>query len=213
MKLLRSKKITIVVFVLLVYLILYAVHRYALWSFENLYEQYSVAAQRHDSAALIPALSANPLRRDLNAALADVLSDGASAATRLKRAQEGNALLVLADGGLDAIGEVGEEVQKTIYAIEQKNWWTTGARSDIAEFTALAKKRAEIIADVRGLSYRANHQTKQIFDHLIAEQGILSSAYVRELNDLLPSVEEQFDARTNLYSELERVGNQTKNVF
>jgi hypothetical protein len=74
------------------------------------------------------------------------------------------------------------------------------------DVVTLAQSQAAIIADIRGLSYRANFHTAQIFSRIVDDQGSLTDAHIAELNNLIPKVEDQFDQRSNLYSELERVG-------
>ena len=183
----------------------YGYHRYELYQFTRQYSAYSEAALAHETAALVPALEANPLRQDLNQALSNALADGAAEAERRAAAEEGLTLLVLAEGGLDAVGELGKEVEKALYDMEQLSGELIlfSARGEMQETVARARARFEIVADIRGLSYRANHHTQEIFDRLIADQGKLTAEHVQELNHLIPQVEEQFDARSNLYADLE----------
>lgn len=186
---------------------------YALYSdyaLTRAYRAYAEVAQRHDEAAYIPGLAENPLRRDLNSALIGALTEGRSSNERRTSAEEGRALLILAEGYIDAVGEVGKDVTIALSSLEDAGesigvWY---ARDNIRTVVALAQKRLEIIADVRGLSYRANHHTKEIFDRIIADKGVLTDAHVIALNKLIPSVEEQFDLRSNLYVELEKTTNQ-----
>jgi hypothetical protein len=120
-------------------------------------------------------------------------------------------LLVLAEGHIDAVGEVGEDVTKALLAMEEEASVASltgfGVEKNIID---LAHRRLNIIADIRGLSYRANHDTKTIFDRVLADRGALTSAHSASLDRLLPEVEEQFNRRSNLYLELDDVGSRIR---
>lgn len=192
----------------------FAYHRYTLSRFESAYHMYSSLAARHDEAATIPMLPENPLRRDLSTILADVLVGEVSAAERRARAEEGLALLVLAEGHIDAVGEVSEDVTKAIFALEHETSLAAlGARTDERALIDQAHRRLSIIADIRGLSYRANHDMKTIFERIIADKGVLTKEHQASLDRQLPEIEVQFNRRTNLYAELERVGKEMRIVF
>lgn len=210
--LITRKRLVIVLLVLI--LGAFAYHRYTLYRFEEAYQAYATAAARHDEAATIPMRSDNPLRRDLNEALTLVLTPEASSEERLKRAREGLALLVLAEGNIDAVGDVGADATAAVLAMEDA--------VDPLSFTAYPKERALIelahrrlsaIADVRGLSYRANHDTKTIFDQIIADSGELTVEHSTKLERLLPEVEEQFNRRSNLLIEVESLETDIRKTF
>jgi len=185
----------------------YGWHWFSLSQFEKAYRAYEVQAARHDEAASIPMLPESPLRRDLNRALAGALASEASADERIKFAEEGLALLVLADGNIDAIGEVGEDAMAAILTMEARSsaFGALHAAPKENRIIEFAHRRHAIIADIRGLSYRANHHTREIFDRIIADNGILTQEHAAALDRLIPDVEEQFNRRSNLYGELENV--------
>lgn len=185
----------------------YGAHWFALRQFELAYRDYAIIAERHDEVAAIPALTENPLRRDLNRALAGALAEGASEEERNARAREGLALLVLAEGAIDAIGEVGEDAMSAILEMEARAslLGALNATGEERRIIALAHRRYAIIADIRGLSYRSNHHTKEIFDRIIADGGALTAEHALALDRLIPDVEEQFNRRANLYTELKTV--------
>jgi hypothetical protein len=86
-----------------------------------------------------------------------------------------------------------------------KDFSTSGQTREIID---LAKQRSSIVEDIRGLSYRANFETQNIFKRIIADNGRLADSYVSELNNDLPVLETQFDHRSSLYQNLQSVSNE-----
>ncbi len=192
----------------------FAYHRYALHRFEEAYRAYESIATLHDEAAVIPMLPDNPLRRDLNQALVIVLSDEASPEDRIAKAREGLALLTLAEGNIDALGDVGADATAALLGLESAiNPIALGAYTVEKALVELAHRRLSAIADIRGLSYRANHDTKTIFDRIIADGGSLTEAHGADLERLLPDVEEQFNRRSNLLVEVESLAADIREAF
>ncbi len=172
---------------------------YRATQFAKSYDAYAARAAVHGNAALIPAVKDNPLRKELNQTLGRALSDTSISNTeRLALAQRGLSMLDSMELQIDAIGEAGESMEGAIMRMEAYALWAT--RADIV---AAARERFGIIADIRGLSYRANFHTAEIFKRIIKDEGKLTDAHVRELNDQIPVVEQEFDRRTNLYRDLE----------
>lgn len=168
--------------------------------FKQSYDAYAKLSDIHVTAAFTPATEANPLRQELNRALADVLATELPRAERLARAERGVVLLNELEKQIDAIGDAGEAVSKEIERMEAR---ATGAERK--EIVDLALERARIIGDIRGLSYRASYHTADIFKRIIEGNGELTAAHVEDLNNQIPLVEEQFDRRTALYTELESI--------
>ncbi len=186
---------------------LYGYHVYGLVAYTRAYGAYATAADRHTEAALIPAVAENPLRLDLNQALSDVLNTSLTPAHRIERAEAGLALLILAEGRIDAIGEVGKDVTDAIADLDHASghWGLVYLRPTLRSLTEDARKRFEMVADVRGLSYRANHHTKEIFDRVITDNGTLTPEHASDLDRMLPALEEQFDRRSNLYEDIAKL--------
>lgn len=169
------------------------------------YETYVSLAQAHREAALLPGAPNNPIRQELNRELLLVLSPSLSASERLQHAQDGMRLLALAEQQIDEIGEAGAKVD-TLVAKMQVESLTGFAQGGMTwEMITLAKRRSAIIADIRGLSYRANFEAKKILDRVIVDDGQLTATHVTALNEAIPEMEEQFDRRSNLYAELEKI--------
>lgn len=187
---------------------------WAIRDFSYAYHAYTESATRHVSAAFIPAIAENPLRKELNTALSDVLGTALGPEERLSRAREGLGLLKDAEAQIDLIGDAGILTEERIAEMEKSmNLFGQLHRSLLRDIIQLARARFEIIADIRGLSYRANHHTEEIFDRVIEDEGILSPTHVADLNRLIPSVEAQFDTRSNLYDDLERLGRQMQSKY
>lgn len=204
----------LIILILILIVGAYAYHRFALYRFEAAYRTYAALATRHDEAALIPMLPENPLRRDLNNALTAVLTNDLSADERLERAREGLVLLVLAEGNIDAVGDVGEDATAAVFALEE---WVSpaalGAYPAQKALVELAHQRLSAVSDIRGLSYRANHDTKTIFERIIEDDGELTVAHGEALERQLPDVEEQYDRRSNLHLEVDSLAADIRRTF
>lgn len=186
---------------------LYQMYRAAEGAVDRFTAYERAATEQQDAAFLVGSVD-NPVRQELNLILSEVLQKNMTTSARLKRAQDGLVLLKEAELQIDTIGEIGAQVDTAIAQMQ------VGALGDFAssaiarEVLVLAKQRSAIIADIRGLSYRANFETKKIFDRIIEDGGKMTSAHIVALNDAIPDVEEQFDRRSDLYLELQRTGKQ-----
>ncbi len=175
---------------------------YFAWQFNKSYDTYATLSGLHVNAALLPAVGDNPVRQELNRTLADVLAEQLPTSERLERAERGLVLLNALERQIDAIGDSGEAVSKALGEMEAR-----ASGSERREIVDLALERLRVIGDIRGLSYRASYHTAEIFNRVIADGGALTPEHVKELNNQIPLVEEQFDRRTGLYDELESINN------
>ncbi len=162
---------------------------------------YSLAAAGHDTAAYVPGAATNTTRRVLNRLLGEILIGTHTREERLALAAEGLEALQVSEQEIDAIGDLGENVTDAIQKLESKT--TLMHRAEKAEFLTLAQKRFDIAADVRGLSYLANHHIAGILTRIIEDGGELTAAHSASLNDQIPEVEADYDRRAALYRELE----------
>lgn len=177
----------------------------ALKDFKESYILYASLAAKNQNDAFIPAAAANPLRQELNDALAQSLAKETSATNRLRIARRGLELINSINKQVDQITESEAPMDAAIdvLTVSAHNPGNLRNRGTMMELVTLAHEQLAIIEDVRGYSYRANFETQQIFNRLIAEKGELTDAYVNELNAMLPNVEEQFGKRESLYIKLE----------
>ncbi len=180
--------------------------------FSEKYMTYKALADAHETAAYLPGSPTNPIRQELNTVLSQVLTSGLSMEERLRHAENGLALLKISERQIDAIGEHAEVVDRSILALEHSLPMSV-IGTGMEEVIELAKRRAAIIADIRGLSYRANFHTSEILSRIVQDEGKLTDAHVIDLNAQIPQVEEQFDARANLYSELEGIDGQLERAY
>lgn len=164
-------------------------------------ESYRSRSFEHLQAAYVPGVPENQSRERLNTILASVLVRPLTPDERRSLAEEGLAALKEVEAQIDAIGEAGDRVQIALAYLEEKGGGIM-AGDETKELIAAAKEEFAIIADIRGLSYRANFHTAEIFNRIILDGGELTSAYSKALNDELPLVEEQFNTRTDLYERL-----------
>ena len=164
-------------------------------------ESYRLRSFEHLQAAYVPGVPENQSRERLNIILASVLVRPLTSDERRSLAEEGLAALKEVEAQIDAIGEVGDRVQIALAYLEDKGGGIT-AGDEAKELIAAAKEEFAIIADIRGLSYRANFHTAEIFNRILLDGGELTSAYSAALNAELPLVEEQFNTRAALYERL-----------
>lgn len=164
-------------------------------------EAYRAKSFEYVQASYVPGVPGNPARERLNTILSSVLVRPLTPPERRALAEEGLRALKEVEAQIDAIGEAGERVQVAIAYLEEKTGGFTQSDEE-KELIAAAGEEFAIIADIRGLSYRANFHTAEIFNRIILDGGELTSTYSADLNRELPLVEEQFNARADLYEKL-----------
>ena len=193
--------LTSLVVVLVLFLVVF--HSFAL--FAKNYGAYEMVAAEHTNAAYIPSTNDNPVRQELNRLLAESLAKELPVADRLSHARRGLELLKVTEGQIDRIGNKGEEVTAAIIQLDSVSSGVGALpfRIPMKRMVDLAYKRFQYVADVRGLSYRANYHTAEIFNRIIRDNGELTREHVLELNSALPLLEQQFDKRTNTYTQLQ----------
>lgn len=177
-------------------------------SFEETYVAYAALVGEYTNAAYLPAAGNNPVRDRVNRLLVEVLAKDFAQADRLASAKEGLQRLEEIEAQIDVMGSTGEQVTAAIDAME-KSAHAVGnipARGKMSSIVELARTQVSIVSDIRGLSYRANFETAEIFQRVIDDGGVLADSFIIELNNKLPEIEKDFDARTNLYSELTSIG-------
>ena len=176
--------------------------------FASEFSQYETLAQAQETAAYLPASPENDIRKQLNLDLSLALEDKTTAQERFSYAEDGLRQLSALNAEVDAIGDAGEKADVLIAQMQIDSLKDFATSGQTRELIALAKQRSGIVEDIRGLSYRANFDTENIFKHLIDDKGVLSPDYVEELNNDIPAVEAQFDHRSSLYDQLKEIGNE-----
>ncbi len=183
---------------------------YALWSwrassgFSARYAAYYEAEQRYIIAANKPAAASNPIRQQVSLLLSEVLQVQMQNNLRIEKAQQGIRHLDDMEGQIDAIKLEADKVLPLLDELERSARSPGNAlwREESSELIRLARRQIEIISDIRGLSYRADYYTTEIFERIIDDNGVMTDEHTQYLNDIIPQLEEQFDKRANLYSEL-----------
>lgn len=195
------RTIVVVLFVIIVAVVLYIV-----WSwvsaarFESIYTRYAAAQTEYVVAANKPAAESNPVRREVYLLLAQVLQVEMTDDSRIEKAKQGIAHLNDMEAQIDAIKDEADTVAPLLAEMERVSG--NSVHSEMKALVVLGKRQVEIISDIRGLSYRADFYTDEVFERIIDDQGQMTDEHKRYLNDLIPQLEEQFDKRTNLYTEL-----------
>lgn len=206
---LKNKRLILILATACVCVLAFVLYRaFFSWQFTKSYETYATLSAQHVTAAFLPATNDNQIRQELNRMLSDVLAVELPVQDRLERAQRGLLLLAELEKQIDAIGDKGEAVSHALGELESH---ASGA--DRAEIVSLALERMRVIGDIRGLSYRANYHTAEIFNRVISDGGSLTDEHISELNAQVPLVEEQFDRRSGLYSELESINSQVARAY
>ena len=159
--------------------------------------------------------STNSIRKELNNLLIQVLGKEMPNAERLALAKRGLELLVGSDAQVAAMTPKKDDTDTAIVRMEVSagfisNMFSKGLPKKIV---ALAKDRSAAISDIRAYSYRADFETRKIFQHVVDEKGALPSSYVNELNNLVPAKEEEFNQRTNRYSDLQVLADEIDQTF
>lgn len=190
--------------------LVYLVHLSAS-EFARDYEIYSFLAKTQQNDAFIPGAPNNPVREQLNRTLSDILTKDMSPAERLALVKRGQVSLDEADRQIDQITISTEAADAAIAKMQVDTLGAFSISQTARELLALAKRRSAIISDIRAYSYRADFEIRQIFDRIIADNGKLSDAYIKELNAAIPEMESQFDKRSSLYNGLQKIGEEIDN--
>lgn len=179
---------------------------YALERFTRSYSIYKEKAGIQQNAAFIPGAAENPLRDQLNKTLTAVLTPGTTAKDRIGLAHDGLNLIIQSNTEVDAIGDAAREVEVAANAMADaaNSPGNIFRKKAMLGIVALAKQELYTIQDIRGLSYRANFDTAEVFNRLITDEGALTDAYIRDLNTQLPAAENAFIKRQNSYMDLEK---------
>lgn len=180
-------------------------HIYEANRYSALYAQYRAAAGAQQTAAFLPGDVGNPVRDQLNTELSQVLDKSTGAHSRLTLAEQGLATIDTLNSQIDVIGDTAPAVNDAISALSQQaeNPLGFAGKGTLEDIVRLATEQMSTIEEIRGLSYRANFETEQIFNRIITDKGALTDAYVIELNNELPKVESEFNDRTNRYDALQ----------
>ncbi len=196
--------------VIMLFIVLIALVGYALWAwfrsgtFESTYAVYAEAQRKYITAANIPAADGNPVRRQVYMLLAEVLQVEMTNDVRIAKAKQGIAHLNDIEGQIDDIKDEADKVVPLLQGLEDASSGIgnlTGG-SSMKDLVRLGKRQVEIISDIRGLSYRADYYTSEVFERIIDDQGFMTDEHKTYLNENIPLLEEQFDKRANLYVEL-----------
>ncbi len=193
------------VFFVVFLMALWVTHTLALQRFVSAYDRYQEKAKIQEDAAYLPGTTGNPLRQQLNQTLSEVLTKETSTERRLFLAHQGLSTIDQANREVDIIGTTGTDVSDTVAMMTAaaNSVGNLYGRGTMVELIALAKEQMDIIENIRGLSYRANFETAEIFKRIIVDHGTLTAGYTTELNNQIPKVEEQFNSRENYYVALE----------
>lgn len=180
---------------------------YMFWNesqFESKYRSFIEVEYQFETAAFKPGMESNPIRQQVSILLAQVIQGEMSAGERLDKSRQGIAHLNDIEAQIDGIKAVGDTVAPLRSDLQERARSVTSVRNraKTLELVSLAARQAEIISDIRGLSYRTDYYTNEVFERVIDDQGVMTDAHKQYLNDLIPQLEEQFDRRTNLYTEL-----------
>lgn len=182
--------------------------------FKNSYQSYARAQDAYLTAAYKPAADSNPVRQSVNVLLAQVLQVEMTPAVRLEKAKQGIAHLNDMEGQIDAIKTEADAVMPLLNVLDDalRSVGNVSQRARAKELAKLGYRQVEIISDIRGLSYRADYYTDEVFERIIDDQGEMTDAHKQHLNELIPQLEEQFNKRTNLYAELKKNDDAMKKI-
>lgn len=185
-------------------------------AFEHAYRDYAVLAAESDASAYLPGAGNNPIRIELNSALIQILGNSEiTSAKRLELSKRGLELTMGLERQVDAITptlEAADEAADRMNSASDfiSNIFAKGIPKHIVD---LSKERHNAISDIRAYSYRADSETRKILERIVKEDGVLKDSYVQELNNLIPAQEEEFNMRTNRYSDLQDTEEQIQQSF
>lgn len=174
--------------------------------FTRAYEGYQTVAKAQDVAVFYPSTESNEIRKELFTVLSRTLIGDISDEERLSSARRGIELLRFAERDIDAMADLSPEVAARLSDVRNSDslFVSQKTRNMISDVSELGERRKTLIEDIRGLSYKANFYTEEIFQRIIADNGALTREHALFLNEQVPLVEEQFDKRSQLYTDLQK---------
>jgi hypothetical protein len=184
-------------------------------NFARAYRDYAVLANTSDLGAIVPGAANNPVRVQINDVLTQVLANKMTDRERLALSEEGVNLLTYSENQIDAISPKLDATDASAKNMAASTDFITSvfAKGLPEKIIALTKARSGAISDIRAYSYRADFDTKKIFEHIVSEKGALPYSYVQELNSDIPAEEEQFNSRQNRYNDLQNTVSEIKDDF
>ncbi len=179
----------------------------------NVYADYDRSGKTYSDAAFLVGSNSNPLRIELNQVLAEVLGKAMTPDERMEKVRRGRELLVESARQIDAIGDSGDVSSSSIKLLDStsRGLGNLYARPGAAKVVELSRTKSNMIADIRGLSYKTNYYISQIFDRIERDGGALTQDHIKELNARIPELEAEFDRRANLYTDLESINYKIQN--
>ncbi len=186
--------------------------------FVQAYNVYLQAAKEHEDAVRLLASSANDHLRKANLSLTTSLASGVDGATRERVSKEGLENLAEIEKQIDIVGERAVFADSAIsdMKIIAENIEDDEMRDIAFDIVFLAREKYENISDIRGLSYRANSETEDIFKRIIKDGGELTGEHSSVLNEMLPEIEKRYDEKMDFYnglSELDRQIGEKYEIF
>lgn len=214
-----SRSITRIL-VIALFVVLIALSAYGLWAwigagkFGAQYERYAEAQREYIIAANKPAAEGNPVRRQVYQLLAEVLQVEMTNDERITKARQGIAHLNDIEAQIDAIKVEADTVVPLLQELEDASSGigNLNGGASMQDLVRLGKRQVEIISDIRGLSYRADYYTTEVFERIIDDLGAMTDEHKIYLNENIPLLEEQFDKRANLYAELKKNDDEMKEI-
>ena len=136
-----------------------------------------------------------------------------SAPKRLAFATQGLVDLKDSESQIGDISSTTDKVDAEIAKMQVDTLDNVAPSDKARSIIALAKTRSSTISDIRAYSYRTDFEISQIFSTIIADNGVLTNAYIISLNNEIPAVETEFDQRSNLYLELQNTAQQIADTY
>ncbi len=210
-----TRTLVILLFVVLISFLIYAAWAwYGAGKFGAKYAEYAEAQREYITAANKPAAEGNPVRRQVYQLLAEVLQVEMSNEERIAKAKQGIAHLNDIETQIDAIKVEADKVMPLLQGLEDASSGigNLNGGASMKDVVRLGYRQVDIISDIRGLSYRADYYTSEVFERIIDDQGAMTDEHKTYLNENIPLLEEQFDKRANLYTELKENDDEMKRI-
>ena len=201
--------------VLSVFLFVGHQHRVSADGFVSAYGEYVEAADQQEAAAYLPGAAANFIREKLDRSLSILLTDDIEPKDRMDVAVGALNLTKELELQIDDIGAKRNSVEIAISRLKDLSGTINDENlaEQVREIIELAENKTIIIADIRGLSYSINGETKKIIGRIIAENGLLTDAHIIELNRRIPEDEKRFDRQKELYQQLSDLDNRIEEKY
>ena len=184
-------------------------------AFIDTYVTYEDVAKQVEQMVHLPGTEGNVDRAELLSLLDSILTKKMDAVERKKLAQLALTNLATIKQEIDT----AQVAQANLYEVLQdvdnaaRVFTSIDLRNRASEIIILARKRAELSANITSILSRNNEQTYAILTRILVDEGELTDTHITEINNATHETEVRFATLEKLYTELGTKKSEVENAF